>query len=874
MPIIIHSKDQNLDWSRINLYPDQFESEAGKQKDDWIKHNMDYFANVAYSQFVKNRDTFLNNYNLVKGILTPQDFYIEPEVRSFVDTLTRDVELPAHVKHYPAIFNPPLATLVGELSNRPDGRRVKAFDDNSKAEELQIKTEIANQFIFQEAKKLILTKLALSGQTEMPDEEELDQITLQEVEDTLTDYTSNAERWANMILEAMKAEFNLKEISEDCFRDLIICSREFYHIFEDNTKLGFGVENLNPKNVWYLTLPDKKYTSDPSGRISNVFAAGTVHVMELSEILMRFDLSKEEIDHLRKGVRELSLFSPRESNLNDHQISGWDSIKYDTYSPLIVQQRLILESTLKENRDPLNDFLGLSSNVNTFGNKYVVVQAYWMSKEKVGEVTYLDDQGNEQTTLVSEDYERVPNQIGEVKWGYVNCWYKGYKIGPDVYKVGKFKLLDYCPIIGVIHEIKNIEEAVSLIDLLKPYQILYNVCMNQLFKLLEKEVGNVYLTSIRHIPIPKDADAQDALEMWEEEARAKGIVFIDDSPENTKVPSNFNQFRNVDLTRTQEIQSRYNLAVQLKNEALELIGITRQRLGSITGATETATATQTGLSQSYAQTEPLFAQHDYVLTQLYQAIVDAAQYVALENPSSTLSFINAEGVHNFLEINTKDLKMRDLKVFVTHRPEDKKMFEEIRLLAQPMLQNGVPGYDVAEIYTTNSIRQMKDVLRRVKKQQEQFMAQQQQIEQQQIAQQQEQFQVQLQQEAYEKELDRQFEAYQNELDRLSKERIAIISATGFGNVPAEDVDQNAIPDVLEASKLAVQEQQIYAENQFKNQDLLLKNQQESNRIKLEMEKLKVERENMKNDEKIARINAAAKKTQAKKAAKSSSKKKK
>lgn len=866
MPIIIHSKDQNLDWSRINLYPDQFLSHKEKQEDDWIKHNMDYFANVSYSQFVKSRDTFLNNYNLVKGILTPQDFYVEPEVRSFVDTLTRDVELPAHVKHYPAIFNPPLATMVGELTSRPDGRRVKAFDDMSRSEEAQFKTEITKQFIFQEAKKMVMTKLALKGQIEMPSEEELDEITYSEVEDTLTDYTSLAERWGNMVLEAMKAELNIKEISEDCFRDMIICSREFYHIFEDNTKLGFGLENLNPKNVWYLTLPDKKYISDPSMRNTNAFAAGTVHVMELSEIIMRFDLSKEEIDHLRKGVRELSLFSPRESNLNDSQISGWDSIKYDTYSPLIVQQRLILESTLKENRDPLNDFLGLSSNVNTFGNKYVVVQAYWLSKEKVGLVTYMDENGDEQQTLVSEEYEKIPNQIGEVKWDYINCWYKGYKIGPDVYNVQKFRLLDYCPIIGVIHEIKNLEEAKSLIDLLKPYQILYNVCMNQLFKLLEKEVGMVYLTSPRQVPIPKDGDAQDALEMWEEEARAKGIVFIDDSPENLKAASNLNINRTADWTRTQEIQSRYTLAIQLKNEALELVGITRQRLGGTTGATETATATQTGLSQSYAQTEPLFAQHDYVLNQVYQAILDAAQTVALENPSSTISFINAEGVNNFMEVNTQDLRMRDLKVFVTHRPEDKKMFEEIKLLAQPMLQNGASPYDVAAMYSTNSVRQMKDILKGVKEKQEQFMAQQQQMEQAQLEQAQQQFQAQLEQEAYQEEINRQFEAYESQLDRLSKERIAIIQATGFGKVASEDLDQDAIPDVLEASKITLQQQQMMTDSQFKSQDLLLKNQQESNRIRLEMEKLKVQRENMRNDEKIARINAASKKAAAKKSA--------
>src|SRR5688572_33096404 len=105
MPIIDHSPEQNMDWARWNIYPDQFVSEKEKKGNKWIKSNMDYFANVAYSQFIKAKRTFVRNYNLVKGNLTPQDFYIDtdaPEdMQSFTETLLRQVELPPHVKHYP-----------------------------------------------------------------------------------------------------------------------------------------------------------------------------------------------------------------------------------------------------------------------------------------------------------------------------------------------------------------------------------------------------------------------------------------------------------------------------------------------------------------------------------------------------------------------------------------------------------------------------------------------------------------------------------------------------------------------------------------------------------------------------------------------------
>ena len=341
---------------------------------------------------------------------------------------------------------------------------------------------------------------------------------------------------------------------------------------------------------------------------------------------------------------------------------------------------MIIESEMKENNDGLKDFLGLTNNVSSFGYKYVVVRAYWISKKKIGKLIYLDELGNEQSMLVDENYKKgtIPTEQS-LEWGWINQWYQGIKIGPDVYHIKPFKLLNYCPIIGVVREVKN-TEAKSLVDLMKPFQVLYNVCMNQLYKLLEKEVGKVYLTSIRHVPVPKDGDAQDALDVWEMEARNRGVVFIDDSPENLKSPSSFNQFRDIDLTRTQEIQSRYNLAMQLKNECWELIGMSKQRLGSIS-ASETATGTNTAITQSYSQTEPLFVAHEYVLGQLYQAIIDASLYVESAKPQSTISYITSEGESAFVQVNGTDLKFRDLKVFLTNRPEDKQIFNEIRSLS-------------------------------------------------------------------------------------------------------------------------------------------------------------------------------------------------
>ena len=582
--------------------------------------------------------------------------------------------------------------------------------------------------------------------------------------------------------------------------------------------------------------------------------------MEISEIIEAFpDLTKDEIDHLRSSLQDYGLINVRESNLGNPDVTpGQDSVNYDTYDPLILQTRMIIESEIKENNDGLRDFLGLTSNVSSFGYKYVVVRSYWISKKKIGKLIYEDEMGNEQSTLVTEDYKSgdMPTQIS-LEWGWINQWYQGTKIGPDIYHVKPYKLLDYCPIIGTTYEVKNTESR-SLVDLMKPFQTIYNVCMNQLYKLLEKEVGKVQLMSLRHIPVPKDGDAQDALDMWEMEARERGVVFVDDSPENLKAPSSFNQFTSLDLTRTQEIQSRYNLAQQMKIECWELIGMSRQRMGSI-AASETATGTNTAMQQSYSQTEPLFIAHEYVTGQLYQAVIDASQYIESSKPQSTLSYITSEGESAFVQVNGNELKLRDLKVFPTNRPEDTQMFNELRQLSQALIQNGGSLYDIIELYSTKSMREMKKTFKDLRDQQ---------LQQQQAAQQQQQAQLEQQGKIAEAQMQQAQqmaaqetanENYQNELDRVNKKEIAIINAMSKEGTATSDLDNSGTPDSLEIEKLSLQQSTARKNYESKMADINSKNSLAQQKLQIEREKIKLARDNQANDLAVAKMNAQGRK---------------
>jgi hypothetical protein len=289
--------------------------------------------------------------------------------------------------------------------------------------------------------------------------------------------------------------------------------------------------------------------------------------------------------------------------------------------------------------------------------------------------------------------------------------------------------------------------------------------------------------------------------------------------------------------------------------------MSRQRLGSVS-ASESATGTNTAIQQSYAQTEPLFVAHEYVLGQLYQAIIDASLYIEAQKPQSTISYINSEGESAFVSVNGTDLRFRDLKVFLTNRPEDRQMFNEIRSLSQAVIQNGGSLHDVIELYSTNSMRQMKNVFKTLKQRQEAMQNAQLQQKQQELEQQQQIAQAQIeaaQQQAQEKIAN---ENYQAELDRINKKEIALIAAEAKGG-PLSDVDASGSPDVLEIDKLALDQAKAQRDYQAKMTDIQSKNQLAAQKLELEKEKLKVARENQANDLKIAQTNAknrASKKT--------------
>jgi hypothetical protein len=537
-----------------------------------------------------------------------------------------------------------------------------------------------------------------------------------------------------------------------------------------------------------------------------------------------------------------------------------------------------------------------SEDTIDFGKSHMlrVSSIYWKSQRKVGHLTKITEEGEIIQDIVDETYKITDKPeyntviykqkskdnliFGEhIDWIWINETWGGIKIGPNrpafwgqnnpgginpIYlglnggKPGRIPFqfkgdstLYGCklPVEGSVFGDRN-TRSISLVDLMKPYQIGYNIVNNQIADILVDELGTVIL--LDQNSLPRHSLGED----WGKNNLAKAYVAmknfqmlpLDTTITNTENALNFQHYQVLNLEQTNRLLSRINLAQYFKNQAFEVIGLNPQRMGQQIAQQQTATGIEQAMSASYAQTEQYFIQHsDNLMPRVHQMRTDLAQYYHSKKPSVRLTYITSKDEKVNFEMNGTDLLLRDLNIFCTTKTNSRAIMEQLKQLAINNNTTGASIYDLGNVIKSESIAELTGVLKSAEEksmaQKQSEMQQQQQMQQEMLA-------------AQEKQRAMELQAQSDRDDKMIQKDITVaeIRAAGYGAM--QDINQNQQSDFQDALEGIRNEQRYQDQMNLKREQTLTQKEQGSAKLQIERERLQAQKDIADKQLQIAREN--------------------
>jgi len=868
-----------------------------KKDQEWAAWNMDWLEWEGLKHVRRNARRFMKNYKLAKGIIDRTDYIVEEdnENADLIDTLTREDATALELKFYPIIPNV-VNTLVSEFAKRNTRVTYTAVDEYSYNEMLEQKRAKVEEVLLFEAQQKMAMKLAEMDQD--PNSEEYQQAmqpqnlkSLPEIQEFFNkDYRSMVEQWSEHQHRVDVERFRMDELEERGFRDMLITDREFWHfrMLEDD----YDVELWNPVLTFYHKSPASRYISQGQW-------VGKFDMMTVADVIDRYGwlMTEDQMKALELIYPVRSAGYPIQGYQNDG--SYYDATKshdWNTKMPSLgYRQFTSMWDNAHYGGDIVNWIMMNDEDYLDMGmsNMLRVTTVYWKSQRRVGHLTKISDNGNVTQDIIDENYKVTDKPVynaniiknktkdnlvfGEhIDWIWINEVWGGVKIGPNrptfwgsnnpgginpIYlgvnenniKPLKFQFkgddsLYGCklPVEGSVFSDRN-TRSTSLIDLMKPFQIGYNIVNNQIADILVDELGTVIL--LDQNALPRHSLGED----WGKNNLAKAYVAmknfqmlpLDTSITNTENALAFQHYQKLDLEQTNRLMSRIQLANYFKMQAFETIGITPQRLGQQIGQ-QTATGIEQSINASYAQTETYFIQHcDYLMPRVHQMRTDLAQHYQSTKPSARLQYITSMDERKNFEINGTELLLRDLNIFCTTKANHRAMLEQLKQMAIQNNTTGASIYDLGNVLKSESIAEVSHILKEAEKKQ--------QAEKQQQMQSQQQMQDQmLQAKAEEARMKMEFEAEENAKDREANILQAQIKSAGYGAM--QDVNQNMQSDYVDYMDKLQKTEQYQETMNFERQKETTKQMEHRDKMNIEQQKLQTQQQIAQTQLQIAREN--------------------
>ena len=888
-----------VEQNRIGSITQPLQFIPAKDKDaEWAAWNLDWIEWQGLKQIRRHARRLMKNYKLAKGIIDRSDYIIEEnnEYSDIIETLTKEDVSALELKFYPIIPNV-VNVLVAEFAKRTTKLTYRAVDEFSYNEMLEQKRKMVEETLLSDAQVKLSAALLAAG-ADFESEEVQQQLspdnlkTLPEIEAFFKkDYRSMVEEWASHQHKVDVERFKMDELEERGFRDSLITDREFWHfrMMEDD----YEVELWNPVITFYHKSPDARY-------ISQAQWVGKTDMMTAADVIDKYGYIMDE-DQLA-ALEAIYPIRAAGYTTGGYQNDGtfYDATKshdWNTNMPSLAyrQYTSAMAGSVYDGGDIIKHILSEGEDYYDQGVAYLlrVSTVYWKSQRKVGHLTKVTEEGQVINEIITEDYKVTEKPVydtrlfknktkdnlilGEhIDWIWINEVWGGVKIGPNIPSfwgmnnpggftpiyigidknhVGPLKFqfkgdstLYGCklPVEGAVFSDRN-TKSTALIDLMKPYQIGYNIVNNQIADILADELGTVIL--LDQNSLPRHSLGED----WGKGNYAKAYVAmknfqilpLDTSIANTENALNFQHFQKLDLEQTNRLMSRINLANYFKQQAYEVIGVNPQRMGQQLSQM-TATGVEQAAAASYAQTEVYFIQHcDYLMPRVHQMRTDLAQYYHSTKPSLRLTYMTTADEKVNFQINGTDLLMRDLNIFASTTANHRAILEQLKSMAMQNNTTGASIYDLGKVIQSDSIAELNKVLKTSEEKQTQMKQQ----EMQQAQQMQDQ-QIQSQQQIEQMKIDSQMA--EKEKDRQRDILVAEIRASGYGAM--QDFNQNQQSDFADQMDQIRQSEQYGEQMSLQREKQANENLRENTKLQIEREKLAAQREIADKQLQIAREN--------------------
>ena len=745
----------------------------------WRKQCVDFACNHTFLVSGANRKSTANkqiNYNLLNGIVDMHDMQVILNPTGLQDDL-----VPNAIQHYP-IINSKLNILRGEESKRLFDYKAIVTDPNSISEASNEKKTLLLQDLQQ-----LVQNTAISEEQANQKLEELNQY----YSYTWQDFR---EQRANILLKHYNLETNFSALFNDGIMDALTVGEELY--FCDIVGGEPTLEKLNPTNVTVFRSSYSKKVEDADMIVIKDYWSPGKIIDIYGEALTEKD---------RKYIENINTTSFGGSSTDE--MANWDERRGWVY----VGDK---DDNLK-NQDTIKNLFGESGYMNNdsvcdFDGNIRVMRVFWKSRRKIKKITSFDPETAEEIIdFYPETYipDTDKGEKEEVFW--INEAWEGTKIGEEVYVNIRPRPIQYNRIsnpsrchFGIIGSIYSINDSqpYSMVDMMKPYNYLYDVIHDRLNKLIAKNYGKLVKLDLSLVPNSWKVDK------WLYFARKDKIAVIDSFNEGKigaasgKLAGGLNNASNgvIDLDEGNTIQQYMNLLEFAKMEMSEVVGISKQREGQISNR-ETVGGVERATLQSSHITEWVFVTHEDVKRRVLDCFIETAK-IAMKGRNKKFQYIMPDFAQRMIEIDGDAFAESDYGIVVDGSQQSQALNQKMDALVQAALQNQMINFSTAlKMFASCSFAEKMRMVENNEREAQQRAQQQQQAEAQ-AQQQQAQMNAQLEQQKLE------LENTLNERDNDTKLTIAIMQAENANQEPVDtgESDKEALLEKMREFDLKLQ----------------------------------------------------------------------